>query len=1069
MEGLPVDGGLARVLVLNGADGAPDRVVHVGAKLASPPAGGFGPMAVTGPEAVDTMRATQSFRSLTEWSDAELCVFYAEGGVDLEEPVRAWRVSAHNTDMAAHEAYTMFVDAATGELVYVRDDVHHVDVDGNSSGNATPGTLPDTGSNPPVPMALPSQNVGISGGNSSTTDDAGDFTIAHGGSSPVTVNGDLTGPWVRVFTDVGAELTESVNVTPPGPANLFFNSTPSESETAQVNAFIHTNLTHDFFKERQPGFTPIDLSITCNTNLGSTCNAFYSSAEQSINFFSAGGGCVNTAYTSVVAHEYGHFVVNRLGLGQGAFGEGFGDCCGMLLYDDPIVGRDFLGSGTNVRDPLGDNVQYPCGGAIHFCGQVLGASWYRIRQNFGTTYGSTPGLEMSQQLFTDWAMITIGGIGGDSAHPTTAIEVLTVDDDDGNLGNGTPNYGDICDAFAQASIDCPPLPEILFSYPSGLPTTLAPDASTTIDVVVEAGSETPAPDSGTLTFRVNGGSFTTIAMVETSPNVYEATLPAGICFDAFDFYFSVDATGGGTFSDPSDAPASFYSANVVTGAIEIFSDDFQTNQGWTVINEDLSDGPWERGVPAGDGTRGDPLTDADGSGACYLTDNVAGNSDVDGGPTRLISPVIDMSAGDGTVGYAYWMFNDDGDDSLVVEISNDGGASWTTARTYLGGNGGWTNDGFTVSDFVTPSNQVRLRFSVTDNPNDSVTEAALDAVSIMVFECDSFTDCNDNGIPDEDETDCNGNGIPDDCDIDDGFSLDCNGNGVPDECDIASGFSLDCNGNDVPDECDIASGFSLDCNGNDIPDECDIASGFSDDCNGNTVPDECDIASGTSQDCDVNGVPDECDIANGDAEDCNANGVPDECDIAEGTSEDVNGNGIPDECDETITLCGIGATNEGCGPRSDVLTVNGSTGGPGRTLVVTPTTPLSFSLAEPPGESGDGGNERMCMYIWLAAPTESDDIVLPQGLGNMCFGPRLLWTRPADLISNSIGAVNKLGEHDAPGPPVRIPDGGSVEWLSAGAGVGATVQLTVQGFVADACSAGDKPFSVTNGLVIDVQ
>ena len=36
-----------------------------------------------------------------------------------------------------------------------------------------------------------------------------------------------------------------------------------------------------------------------------------------------------------------------------------------------------------------------------------------------------------------------------------AIEVLTVDDDDGDLGDGTPHYAEICAAFAAHSIDCP--------------------------------------------------------------------------------------------------------------------------------------------------------------------------------------------------------------------------------------------------------------------------------------------------------------------------------------------------------------------------------------------------------------------------------------------------------------------------------------------------------------------------------------------------------------------------------------------------------------------------------------
>ncbi len=83
------------------------------------------------------------------------------------------------------------------------------------------------------------------------------------------------------------------------------------------------------------------------------------------------------------------------------------------------------------------------------------------------------------------------------------------------------------------------------------------------------------------------------------------------------------------------------------------------------------------------------------------------------------------------------------------------------------------------------------------------------------------------------EGDCNDNGIPDDQDISDGTSEDCNGDGVPDECEP------DCNSNGVADECDITDGTSEDCNENGVPDECGIAQGNSPDDNGDGIPDEC--------------------------------------------------------------------------------------------------------------------------------------------------------------------------------------------------------------------------------------
>ena len=93
------------------------------------------------------------------------------------------------------------------------------------------------------------------------------------------------------------------------------------------------------------------------------------------------------------------------------------------------------------------------------------------------------------------------------------------------------------------------------------------------------------------------------------------------------------------------------------------------------------------------------------------------------------------------------------------------------------------------------------------------------------------------------------------------IDLDCNENGIPDDQEIADGISPDCNETGLPDECDIEGGTSPDCNGNGTPDECEmppIDPGATD-CNGNGVPDECDL------DCQPNGVPDACECAPVDA------------------------------------------------------------------------------------------------------------------------------------------------------------------------------------------------------------
>jgi hypothetical protein len=276
---------------------------------------------------------------------------------------------------------------------------------------------------------------------------------------------------------------------------------------------------------------------------------------------------------------------------------------------------------------------------------------------------------------------------------------------------------------------------LLITLPDGVPWRVDPDVPTTIAVEITNGAETVVPGSPTLHYRFDGGTYLENPMVSLGNDLYEATLPAAPCGSAPEFYFSATGDGGTTIYHPEDAPDTVFSAVVATFT-SYFNDDFETDQGWTVENVDLLSGAWERGIPAGDGDRGDPTNDFDGSGQCYLTGNEAGNSDVDGGPTRLISPTIDVGVtSDPVLKYARWFTNDDLDeDRLDVEVSNDDGASWVLIEI-VPDTAGWIDREIDLAAYITPTAEVKVRFSATDNPNNSITEAAIDAVEIFELTC----------------------------------------------------------------------------------------------------------------------------------------------------------------------------------------------------------------------------------------------------------------------------------------------------------------------------------------------
>jgi hypothetical protein len=770
LDGLPVEYGNVRLLVLNEPE---FPVVYAAATVAPALGPDQGRPNLDGPTAVQIARAHPLFGNLPQWGEAELAVF--QGAGDWIEPVVVWKVSAHDPTDAMPRGRTFFVDAATGRLVHVRNEVDSNDVNGTVRAWATPGTLPDTASNPPTLQDVAEMRVAIDGGASVYTSRDGLFMIEGAGGVPVDVGTGVGsaqgygGLWVNVVPVSAAPLSQVLGVAPPGAAHFVLNPAPMEQLTAQVNAFIHTTLVHNYMKDRAPGFSGIDMPVRVNTGVSGSCNASFSYLSLQMNLYNASEWCPNTAYSSIIAHEYGHFIVNRLGVGQGGFGEGYGDVTAMLLYDDEIVGRDFTGPGGMVRHPVAANVQYPCptNQGIHYCGQILGGVWWRMRENLGNAFGSGPGLDHARDLHVGWSLITVGGTGNNfrnSAHPATALEVLALDDDDGNLANGTPNWVAICAAFDAHSIGCPPLNLVEFQFPNGLPVLAPPNEPVEIAVNIVPVDGAPQPGTGHVVYRVSGGSPTIEPMMEVSPNQYIATLPGVDCGRFVEFYFTVLGNHGMTSRYPEYAPDEALAIRALAGAAEtiVFDDDFATDQGWTVWSDgSLTQGAWERVIPNGSFYLGHPVQPGGAYRGqhCYVTENGApgapvSSHDVYGGPTILTSPRMDISSADvADLSFAYWHYTFNGQpDLLEVGISVDDGVNWTTIATY--GNettprrGEWIPRRFDLLDYIDPTPDLRVRFSVSDNPNDSLTESAIDDFRVTIWRCplECYANCDGSTI-----------------------------------------------------------------------------------------------------------------------------------------------------------------------------------------------------------------------------------------------------------------------------------------------------------------------------------
>jgi len=290
-------------------------------------------------------------------------------------------------------------------------------------------------------------------------------------------------------------------------------------------------------------------------------------------------------------------------------------------------------------------------------------------------------------------------------------------------------------------------PPVDLELASAAPQTIDP-AGLTLDVTLtEATPGDYVPGSAKLFYDAGAGVVET-ALTDLGGGNFTASLPSLPCGTGVDWYLTAESQNGLVWVEPDNA--SPYHAVVGTAQLALFDDDFESNQGWTVgaPGDDASTGVWTRGNPVG--TDAQPEDDHTAAGTqCFFTGQGSvfgslGDDDVDGGKTTLVSPVFDLSSNaSARLGYWRWYSNVEGSDPMadvfVVDVSNDGGGSWTNVET-VGPTGpevqgGWIRHEFRVADFVTPTANVRLRFIASDEGSGSIVEAAVDDVDLVDIEC----------------------------------------------------------------------------------------------------------------------------------------------------------------------------------------------------------------------------------------------------------------------------------------------------------------------------------------------
>ncbi len=398
--------------------------------------------------------------------------------------VKVWQFVFHRKGVLG--TWRARVDATSGKLLELAD------INDYATGQITGGVFQDSPALPPeVVRAMPFADVTIGG----PVNSAGLYSFPG-----IPVTSTLAGPFVRIIDTCGgvSQPSDGIGSVGFGTSGGTDCVTPSHGGLGNTHAsrtqFYHANRIMEVGRGWLPSNAWLNAQLPVNVNLNFTCNAYWNGS--SLNFFRSGGGCGNTGEIAAVSlHEFGHGLDQNDGTGSaGGTGESYADVTAALQLHDSCIGPgffvgsncggygdpciscsgirdiDFAQRAANTPATVANFTQVHCPGGGGPCGRevhcesyvsseavwdfanrdlpspgsgaawtVLDRLWYLSRSSATAAFSCTPG-----------PTFTSDGCNFGSWWKT----LRAVDDDDGNLANGTPHGGALFAAFDRHGIAC---------------------------------------------------------------------------------------------------------------------------------------------------------------------------------------------------------------------------------------------------------------------------------------------------------------------------------------------------------------------------------------------------------------------------------------------------------------------------------------------------------------------------------------------------------------------------------------------------------------------------------------